>query len=166
MVDSFQLSQGGKANKQGKILESTIIPTLEARGLRLVNYSDWQKYPQLYGEELILKHAPYKTIYGHIGKSEFLIKSSRFNLTIRIECKWQQSQGLVDEKYPYLYLNCVEAIEEDVIIIIDGGGMKPEALKWLKEAAKYKKYMPVHTSKSIQVFSLSEFLRWANMTLQ
>jgi hypothetical protein len=162
----LRASQGGKANKQGKILENTIVPALEFRSFKLVSYEDWEKDPENYGSELLLKNVPYISIYAHKGKSEFLIKSERFNLNTRIECKWQQSQGSVDEKYPYLYLNCVEAIEEDAIVVIDGGGMKPAALKWLKEAAKYKKYMPAHSSKSIQVFSLSEFLRWANTTLQ
>jgi hypothetical protein len=29
-----------------------------------------------------------------------------------IECKWQQVSGSVDEKLPYLYLNCIEAMPE------------------------------------------------------
>ncbi|MEO0408489.1 MAG: PD-(D/E)XK nuclease superfamily protein [Cyanobacteria bacterium P01_A01_bin.135] len=161
------LTQGGAANQQGKILERTVIPTFEGRGFEVVRYSAWCKKPQKYGLELLLKHVPYTTIYGQQGYTEFLVKSERFGLNTRIECKWQQSTGSVDEKFPYLYLNCVEAIPEDVIIIVGGGGAKPGAIAWLRDAVAQRKYLSSGAiAKSIQVFSLEEFLAWANRKLR
>ena len=161
-------SQGGSANRQGKVLESTIIPTFTAHGFEVEMYSKWRKKPANYGSELLLKNVPYKTIYGQQGYTEFLVKSARFDLNVRIECKWQQSSGSVDEKLPYLYLNCVEAVpENDVIIIAGGGGMKAGAIPWLKSAIEKQKYLsPGTPMKNIQVFSLDEFLVWANKTLR
>ncbi len=161
-------TQGGAANRQGKILESTVIPTFAGRGFEVVRYSAWSKKPRSYGTELLLKNVPYTTIYGQKGYTEFLVKSERFGLNTRIECKWQQSSGSVDEKLPYLYLNCIEAMpERDIIVIAGGGGMKPGAIPWLRTAVAQEKYLAIGAPKKrIQIFSLEEFLAWANRTLR
>jgi len=160
-------TQGSIANRQGKILERTVIPTFENYGFEVMLFSKWDKNPQNYGSEFLLRNVPYKTIYGHPGRTEFLARSARLGLNTRIECKWQQSSGSVDEKLPYLYLNCLEAMpENEIIIVIDGGGMKPGALEWLLQAVEGQKYLGENAQqKSIQVFSISEFVSWANKTL-
>lgn len=161
-------TQGGAANHQGRILEKTVVPTLESHGFEVVAYSAWRKNPGNYGTELLLKHVPYTTIYNQKGFTEFLVKSERFGLNVRIECKWQQSSGSVDEKLPYLYLNCIETMPEtDIIIIAGGGGMKPGAIPWLKDAVRQRKYVSSEMPrKNIQVFSIEEFMTWANKTLR
>ena len=162
------MTQGSAANRQGKVLEKTIVPTFESRGFEVVRYSVWHKHPQNYGSELLLKNVPYITIYGQKGYTEFLVKSARFCLNTRIECKWQQSSGSVDEKLPYLYLNCVEAMpESDIIVIAGGGGMKAGAIPWLKSAVTQHKYLESDVAnKNIQIFSLEEFIAWANEILR
>ncbi|MGV2827586.1 PD-(D/E)XK nuclease superfamily protein [Myxosarcina sp. GI1(2024)] len=161
-------TQGGTANRQGKVLERTIIPTFEARGFEIVKYSDWKKKRDTYSSEILLKHVPYTTIYGHQGYTEFLAQSQQYSLNHRIECKWQQSSGSVDEKFPYLYLNCIEAMPEPNIIIIAGrGGMKEGAIPWLKRVVLERPYLPDGAAnKNIQVFSIEEFILWANQTLK
>lgn len=68
----------------------------------------------------------------------------------------------VDEKLPYLYLNCVESmLENHIIIIIDGGGYKEGALKWIKESARTRKYQNSNM-KNIQIMNIVEFMTWAN----
>lgn len=165
--NNSDVTQGGVANKQGKILENTIIPTFEARGFEVVSFPRWKRSPEQFGTELLLTNVPYQSIYHHVGKTEFLAKSERFSLNTRIECKWQQSSGSVDEKYPYLYLNCIETIpERDIIVVYGGGGMKKGAIEWLKKAAKEKKYQAeLQEMKNIQILSLEEFIMWANMVL-
>ena len=76
---------------------------LKNKGFQIVSFREWQRHPDQFEEELLLKNVPYETIYGHRGTTEFLLKSKKENLEIRIECKWQQSSGSVDEKLPYLY---------------------------------------------------------------
>ena len=85
---------------------------------------------------------------------------------IRIECKWQQSAGSVDEKLPYLYLNTIEAMpEKDIMILIDGDGFKTGAKEWLRNAVKEKLYTTEENSDTnVMVFSLAEFFTWANNT--
>ena len=163
---SEEPKQGRLANSAGSTLENTVIGTLTSKRFQVVSYRDYARRPDAYSRELLLRNVPFTTIYGHQGNTEFLIRSERHQLEIRIECKWQQSSGSVDEKFPYTYLNCIEAMpERDIIIIVDGGGAKQGAVDWLREAAAGGKYAD-GKDKRIQVMSLSEFLVWVNRTFR
>ena len=158
------MNQGAKGNKTGNLLEGTVRNILIEKGFEVVKHKDWLKNNLFLGKELLIENVPYTTIYNHNGKTEFLLKSEAYNFEARIECKWQQVAGSVDEKLPYLYLNCIEAMpEKNIIILIDGDGWKTGSILWLKDAAKNAPY-PTATAKSknIQVFSLTEFMTWAN----
>jgi len=158
------MNQGAKGNKTGNLLEGTVRNILVEKGFEIVKHKDWLKNNLFLGKELLIQNVPYTTIYNHKGKTEFLLKSEAYNFEARIECKWQQVAGSVDEKLPYLYLNCIEAMpEKNIIILIDGEGWKAGSIQWLKDAAKNAPY-PTSTAKSknIQVFSLTEFMTWAN----
>ena len=159
--------QGGIANQQGKTLEQVVISTFQQKGFQPIPFAKWKDHPDYYGDELLLTNVPYETIYGHQGKTEFKLSSKRYG-EYRIECKWQQSSGSVDEKFPYLYLNCIEKMPEpNIIIIVDGQGAKPGAVDWLKQAVQAKLYTNETTRmKNIQVLSLAEFVIWANQTFR
>lgn len=167
------MNQGRTANITGNTLEQTVVGTLNSKGFRLVGYNEYSRYKdikgmdaadQKYGRELLLRNVPYESIYGHAAKTEFLLTSARYNKLIRIECKWQQVSGSVDEKFPYLYLNCLEAMpEQEVIIIVDGGGAKLGGIGWLKNAAASRKYTSEsNRDKLIHVMNLREFIVWTN----
>lgn len=171
MVDSSDLAhptQGGIANKQGRVLEDTVVSLFTRHGFKEIKHSEWRKQQNGYGPELLIRDVPYASIYGHRAKTEFLAVSSRLNRRIRIECKWQQSPGSVDEKFPYLYLNCVFGMPEDeIVIILDGGGAKEQAVQWLRNMVKKRWLLDDDVSKkTIYVFSVSEFITWANKTLR
>lgn len=156
--------QGNLANRSGNTLEKAVTGTLESKGFEVLMYRDWKRHPEKYGKELLLKNVPYKSIYNHDGNTEFLLKSEKYKLEIRIECKWQQSSGSVDEKFPYLYLNCIESMPEaEIILIVDGEGFRKGAVEWLKDAARSKRYTTDKSRlKDIKVFNLSDFLKWTN----
>lgn len=160
-------SQGAKSNSTGNLLESTVKSVFLAKGFALVNYRDYERGDLFHGGELLVENVPFTSVYDHRGSTEFLLKSAAKNVTIRIECKWQQVAGSVDEKLPYLYLNCIEAMPEDrVLILIDGPGWKPGSIQWLRNAAKDKKYTTdANRHKLVEVLTLSEFLVWANNSL-
>lgn len=162
------MTQGRFANSAGNTLESTVISTFASKNFTILPYSQYRKNPTLYGSELLLKNAPFTTIYAHAGQTEFLAKSERYQFEIRIECKWQQSAGSVDEKFPYLYLNCIEQMpEKTIFIIVDGGGAKQGALTSLKQACQKKLYTSLLThEKEIIIMSLVDFIVWANKTLR
>ena len=134
--------QGGAiANRQGNILEQQVRQAFASHGFREVSFAEYEKIasgstlPGVPVPDLLVRRVPYQSIYGHRGVTEFLAVSASRGLAIRIECKWQQSQGSVDEKFPYLYLNCIQAMpEREIILLIDGNGYKPGALAWLKQA--------------------------------
>jgi hypothetical protein len=160
------MEKGTKSNITGNQLEVAVKTVLTGKGFELLMYRQWAENPQEYGEELLLSNVPFTTVYEHKGNTEFLLLSKKYNLKIRIECKWQQVSGSVDEKLPYLYLNTIEAMpEKNIMILIDGSGWKAGAIKWLKEAVREKKYTTAaNNDKEIYVFNLTEFFTWANTT--
>ncbi len=95
------------------------------------------------------------TIYDTVRKCDFLvINRSKFPKDLIIECKWQQSAGSVDEKYPFLLFNIYKT-GIPTVILIDGKGYKPAALKWLKDQVN-------KTSSLIGVFDMTEFQKQVN----
>ena len=159
-------SQGQAANSTGNALEQLVRDLFIRNGFTEVHYRDWQGGLELYGDDLLIRNVPFTTVYGHKGKTEFLALSGRLGLNARIECKWQQQAGSVDEKLPYLYLNCIEAMpEKQIIIVIDGDGFKEGAKQWLRDAVSERRYQRPEQEKTIEVFTLSEFVTWANRSL-
>jgi hypothetical protein len=160
-------NQGGIANNQGRVLEQVVSLTMQQKGFRVIPYIKWKDDPGAYGDEVVLTNVPYETIYGHQGKTEFKLVSKKYG-DYRIECKWQQSPGSVDEKFPYLYLNCIEKMpEQNIIIVLDGQGAKQGAVSWLRQAASKKIYTnQTNGTKNIEVVSLAEFVMWANKTFR
>jgi len=160
--------QGTLANESGNILEQTVKNIFSNKGFEIDYYRNWEKNPEKYGKELLLLNIPFTTIYNHRGFTEFLAISEKYNFKTRIECKWQQSSGSVDEKLPYLYLNAIEKMPEDhIVIVIDGEGFKEGAKTWLKQAAKEKKYTDsTNRQKTIEVLTLPGFITWANKILR
>lgn len=149
--------------QSGGVLEEIVKGVFRKKNFVVVHYRAWRKNPEHYGAELLLMNAPYQTVYQHNGKTEFLLKSEKYNKEIRIECKWQQVSGSVDEKLPYLYLNAIECMnEKEIIILIDGDGWKKGAIAWLQEAIVQKKYQTAGTLKTITVMNMKEFTAWAN----
>lgn len=161
-------SKGRQATSTGSTLEKSVMAALQNKGFEVAYYRDWDKKKEKFGSELLLKNVPFITVYDHSGNTEFLLKSAKHQLNIRIECKWQQEPGSVDEKLPYVYLNCIERMPEDhIIVIIDGGGFRPWAVDWLKNATKQMPYTTdKNKNKRIEVMDLKEFLRWANNTFR
>jgi hypothetical protein len=159
-------TQGGKANKAGRILEKTILPVFSENGFKIITHATWARDPDKYDGDVVITGVPYTTIYGHTGKTEFVVKSPTRSLYFRVECKWQSSNGSVDEKFPYLYLNMVEQFPEPhIIVVLEGGGYKAGAKQWLEDAIKSKKYLPVGFTKKLELMSLTEFLTWLQKTL-
>jgi hypothetical protein len=158
------MNQGSKANKNGRALEDVVRGVFIKRGFVEVSYNKFCKKPADYfGEELLIRNYPAVSIYGSKIKTEFYLSSVKYNCKIRIECKWQQVAGTVDEKYPYLYLNCIDSMpEKDIIILLDGKGYRETARAWLKNAIEDKKYQSINSGKNIQLFTITEFMRWAN----
>ncbi|MBC7907525.1 MAG: 4-diphosphocytidyl-2C-methyl-D-erythritol kinase [Rhodospirillaceae bacterium] len=152
--------QGQHASLNGGHFEHRIQKSLKAHGFEVLSHAEWRDMGQPRGEYL-LTNAPYTTLYGTAGRTEFLLLSARRNMEIRIEAKYQSVSGSVDEKLPYVYLSLVEAVpEKTVFVVIDGPGWRPGSIDWLRRAAVERRY-GTPADKTVRVFSLEEFLGWA-----
>jgi len=130
------MTSGQQANRSGGQLENFIEDALIRRG-----YSEfWNHKAQAFanrsaiGGKQYLKQVPVgPTIYQTARIADFLVfNKEKFPDGLIIECKWQQSAGSVDEKYPFLLFNVIKTAVPTVILL-DGGGYKPAAKQWLSE---------------------------------
>ena len=159
------IEQGGAiATSSGKVLESTVEAVVCAKGLIKVTYPQWVKNKEQYGRELLIKNVPYTSIYTHESKTEFLLISDKYKVNARIECKWQQAAGSVDEKFPYMFFNYTQQVSEPlVIILLDGGGAKKGAVNWIKGmCAKFNVEQSKTTQRRLEIMSMMDFMRWVN----
>ena len=64
------------------------------------------------------------TVYDSDRYCDFLVlNKDLFPDGLVIECKWQQSAGSVDEKYPFLVVNIMKT-GVPTVVLIDGGGLQ------------------------------------------
>jgi len=161
------LSQGAKANRNGKQFEEMCIPLFENHGftiLSLPQYRILEKKGEL-PDKYVLKNAPFQTIYNHRGKTEFVVvdkTNAQEVRAIRIENKYQEAAGSVDEKFPYMLLNAIQAYpEKEVILVVDGNGYKPGARKWLQDRID-ENWLNFESDRSIKLMNVIEFVAWLN----
>lgn len=146
-----RVSQGGESNLSGQFLERCIQQEFEARGVPVFSFEDNRYNNDWVSECQLLKNVPYTSIYGCKSRSEFLYRDCRLDTNIRIECRWQQVPGSVDEKLPYLYMNAVEAMpEQEIWLVLEGDGARAEAINWLKQKCASV------AAKKIRVMAIAE----------
>jgi hypothetical protein len=153
-------AQGALANKNGKKLEDAIEGLALQMGCVVIDYRDWINNHILFARqdhsEVLVRNFPYKTIYGNDGRMEFYLSSERLQFKGRIECRYQTVSGSVDEKFPYLYMNCIsEDHPLDTIVIAEGKGAKKGAVQWFKQQAAQ-----APKDRSILILTLEEFVKW------
>lgn len=108
------------------------------------------------GGKQYLKQLPIgPSIYETPRKCDFLvINREKFRDDLIIECKWQQSSGSVDEKYPLLLFNILKT-GIPTVVLLDGSGYREAARKWLLEQVHPKGAL-------IGVFTMAEFQTHVN----
>jgi hypothetical protein len=147
------MSSGTKANKAGNLLENFVEQILRAKG-----YKEFWNYKatafanrKAIGGKQYMKQLPVgRTIYETVRKCDFyVINRDVFQDDLIIECKWQQVGGSVDEKYPFLLFNILKT-GIPTVILLDGQGYKPAAMRWLKDQVHEKGAL-------IGVWNMAEF---------
>lgn len=151
-------SSGKKAQRTGVSLERFIKDALIARG-----YTEfWNHKKQVFqhrqligGKQFAMQVPMGDTIYETTRKCDFLIiNRDKFPKDLIIECKWQQEKGSVDEKYPFLIFNIIRT-GIPTVVLLDGGGYKQAAMKWLKENVNQKGAL-------LGVWTMAEFQKEVN----
>lgn len=155
MNSSSETMESGKfANHTGNALERFVEHTLQEHGyIEFGNHKEqvFEMRNAIGGKQYSRQARCGLSIYDTERKCDFLvINQDKFPDGLIIECKWQQSAGSVDEKYPFAVLN-IAKIGVPTIILIDGGGYKKSALVWLKEqAGKDRALTGVYTMPEFQ----------------
>lgn len=172
-------SHGARANKSGAMQERAVLHLMEDLRFKQMTHVAYQKAKEEGNrpDRVIIKNMPYTTLYGSKGKTEFFIYAKELDSTkviplkkaecidfeCRIECKCQTSSGSVDEKYPYLYLSCVEAMpEKNIILLMYIPAARDRAKSWLENAIEKRKYTKPREEKNIVLMeTIDEFASWA-----
>jgi hypothetical protein len=157
------MSQGGRAVTSGNVLENSVegallghryvqvgcdLPRKQRLGCLLSSHD----IPKRYAKQVYIG----KGIYGSdIYVDFYIIGAAPISAGLIIECKWQQSSGSVDEKLPYLNLNIQNCYPTKALEIIDGGGMKTQAISWLETQV-------VSNQNLLAVYDLRKFIIWSN----
>lgn len=153
------MANGARANKTGNMLELNVEDTLKRYG-----YTEFQgNKKDVFVNRKNMKDKQYtkqllvgETIYKSKRKVDFMVfNQNNFPDGLIIECKWQQSGGSVDEKYPFLYFNILKT-GVPTIVLLDGGGYKPAAKEWLADQAKANQKL------LLGVWDMAEFQRQTN----
>jgi hypothetical protein len=145
------ITQGGESNLSGQFLESAIEQEFTRRGIPVFDWGGNGDNGDLLAPHFLLRNVPYTSIYGCQSRSEFVYRHFRGQMDVRFECRWQQVAGSVDEKLPYMLANARTAMpEQEVWLIIEGGGARSHALNWIRREAA-----TVH-EKTIRVLLLPE----------
>lgn len=149
------IEQGGKtANKTGFNLEKFIEDTL--RRLEYTPIEPQKFRPAMYLKQKIYSHKVRygENLYGLHSEFDFAIyHPEKHPDGLIIEAKWQQSGGTVDEKFPYLVLNIQTKYPHKTIVVLDGGGYRKGAEKWIRSQVG---------NNLLHVFDMKEFQTWVN----
>jgi hypothetical protein len=159
MNSSLKIINGGShANKTGSRLEKFVTNALEEYNyIEFFNHKEqvFENRKSVCGKQFAKQVIVGKTIYDTSRKCDFLVLNlTKFPNGLIIECKWQQSNGSVDEKYPFLLFN-IHKTGIPTIVLLDGGGCKPGARIWLKAQTSM-------VSDLLGVWSMSEFQKEVN----
>lgn len=111
------MSLGDRAAVNGKNFERLVRALMDACGIDYI------------------RDAPYPSVYRHGARMEFCAR----NLILRgktygranIECKYQESGGSVDEKFPYVVLNALVSDADTTVVVLGGHAFKKGAIDWL-----------------------------------
>jgi hypothetical protein len=155
---SATTSSGQRACATGNQLEEFVEHALQSKGYVQFQGSKAQALANLQalGGRQYIKQLPVgNTIYDTPRVCDFFVVNEHlFPNGLIIECKWQQSGGSVDEKYPFLLFNVMKT-GKPTVILLDGGGYKPAAMEWLKRQ--------VNTGAAlIAVWNMREFQKHVN----
>lgn len=158
-------SQGTKANKNGNLIEKQCELAFRSCGIEIIAFKQVEllKKQNLLPSIYIVRNAPFTSIYGHRGKTEFVLVDNRCEpeKRIRIECKFQKAKGSVDEKIPYIYENIIEGAypEKNVIVLLAGNGYRAGTKKWFKK--KIIEYSKTPNCKNVTVMeNTDELTSW------
>jgi hypothetical protein len=147
------MTQGYESNHSGQFLESMVTREFSTRGFLFRTFDRDADNLDLFTPRVVVRNVPYTSLYKCESRSEFVITDH--SRKIRVECRWQETSGSVDEKFPYLLDNAEFCMpESEILILLGGDGARKGAINYAKNrAAKCSR-------KKIWVLTVNDFPRW------
>ncbi|MEA5514889.1 PD-(D/E)XK nuclease superfamily protein [Nodularia sp. UHCC 0506] len=153
------LTQGGRANQAGRILETNVESILIGHSYFQVGNHVSQEFlltanllKKRYAKQVNIGSGIYQT---SLKVDFYVVGSPVMPSGLIIECKWQESGGSVDEKFPYLNLNIQNSYPAPTIVVIGGEGMREGAIQWLRRQV-------TSNNNLLAVQTLDRFIAWTN----
>jgi hypothetical protein len=119
--------QGRKANNNGRRFEQQIAQLLRSHG-----YTECKDIPTLLAKPFFVAQykGPFKSLYGLPMAVDFYAwHLDKFPRGLIIECKYQETGGSADEKFPYTIYS-LKNIGIPAILLVIGAGAKRRAVDW------------------------------------
>ena len=119
--------QGRKANNNGRYFEQLISQSLRSRG-----YVECRVAPNPARSPFFVPQCTglFESIYGIPMRVDFYVwHPDKFPQGLIIECKYQETNGSADEKFPYTVANLKKAGIPTILLLI-GDGAKRKAVDW------------------------------------
>lgn len=142
--------QGRKANNNGRYFEQLISQSLRSRGYLQYPVAPNPAYKPFFVPQF---KGLFESIYGIPMTVDFYVwHPDKFPQGLIIECKYQETNGSADEKFPYTVLSLKKTGIPTILLLI-GEGAKRKAVDWCTR----------QQSPLLTVFvSVEAFLRRAN----
>lgn len=138
----------------GAKFQSFIERSLKEMGYKSITKKEFDSSTYFNDKVYTKNHIIGISIYETKLSCNFIIyNKEKYPNFLVIETKWQQKLGTVDEKYPYWILNIKNQIPYKTIIVLDGGGYRKGAEKWVKKQLG---------GNLINIFNMREFQKWVN----
>lgn len=155
MVDQYTLFGGepeAEHDESAAAVSNQKLCSLIEPELSKVGFTKTENEPLKMGA--YTTRSTFQDMYGCQRRSAFLIHHPRFGL-VRVEAHRQIQSGSVDQKFPFFLQSLLGCLERVVALVLEGGGYKPEAYRWLeRESQRYP-------HKTIKLFSdTPTFIAW------
>ena len=119
--------QGRQAVFNGLNLERDLMHRLRSHG-----YQQWSAPPTLFAEAFFVHqyHSPFMSIYETpLLLDFFVLHPWKHPEGLIIEAKYQDTNGSIDEKYPYTIAN-LKGTGKPVLLILLCSAARKEAIRW------------------------------------
>jgi len=140
----------------GKKYENFVESYIQKQNIPVLHYRDFIK--NKVDTDVLVKNFPYQCVFDFQSYTEFVL--CKDNRRIRIECKMQNTQGTKDTALHTTYYDALSAPEEEVLLIIDGVGIRPKILEWLQNAIDTKLHYPDNKKKTVRKMNTLQFTKW------
>ncbi len=138
-------------------IKSAFKNILQSKGYEFYSESELSKIDKI-PDKYVIINSKYKGIYKTKTISPFKVINIEKSISERVEITYQKSQGSVDSKFPYFYLNAVLGHNDSVLMLVDGSGYKPNARKWVHNQIEDRWLMS--EEKIVKLVNLAEFLSY------